>query len=163
MDNTSFFNTLFSFCKEQSDADLEQELSGEKKSSQRSLDINTVWTSIFNIAAKDPIHLPFFLPLIKQYSLTTPDFQNFNSPEIDKSIKTASNDSLDFNERLTSIMPAIYLISILSLEHSIKTFQLLIDLAFIQISLTPYNISKSRIARKYHENIRINTMLISRR
>ena len=134
MDSTLFFNTLFSFCKEQSDPDLEAEPITEKKTSQSSLDINTAWASIFNISVNDPIHLPIFLPLIKQYSLTISDFQNFNSPEIEKSIQMASDSSLDFDERLKSITPVIYLISILPFENSIKTFKILVDLAFIKIS-----------------------------
>lgn len=136
MDPTLFFQTLFSFCKEQSDADIETEAesSSETKNSQNTLDIKTAWSSIFNISNNDPMHLPIFLPLLKQYSLAVKDFQNFNTPKIEESINIASDNSLDFDKRLSSIAPAIYLISILPFENNIKVFKLLIDLSFIQIA-----------------------------
>ncbi|OHT17179.1 hypothetical protein TRFO_41235 [Tritrichomonas foetus] len=146
MEPAIFYSTLLSFCKEQSES--------EPESSKESLDFKLVWSTIFDIAKKDPIHLPVFFSLVKQYSLIVNEFQNFAAPEIDEAISSALNES-DFTSKLQSITPIIYLISILPLDKCLKTYNLIIDLFAI---LEKQNLEFPNELTKILENTECSTM-----
>lgn len=134
MERDLFFSKLFAFCKEQTDDTESTETQDDKTQTDNYIDIQLVWSSIFDIAKKDPIHLPFFFPLLKQYSIAVFEFQNYQSEEIQASVQKASDSSLTLDERFENLKPLIYLISILPLQINLIIFKLIIDIVFLQLS-----------------------------
>lgn len=126
MDQNNLYKTLLLFCKEVSETEND-DIKDQPK-------ISDIWSSLYQIAIENPKHISIFFPLIKNFSLLVPDFQEYSAPEIESALSILTNCSNDYQTRFKASIPLISLISFLSFQQFGQIISSYIDLINQQIS-----------------------------
>lgn len=126
MDRNTLYQTLTLFCKE-----------AENENAKDQPNISDIWSSLFKTAIEAPKQISIFFPLIKNFSLIVPDFQDYKSPEIESSLNILTNNSNDYEGRYKASIPLITLISFLPFQQFGQIISSYIDLINQKISNEP--------------------------